>query len=38
VYILPAIESDFELYEQREFEKEEERRRLKLEKKKQSRV
>jgi len=38
VYILPAIEGDFELYEQREFEKEEERRRLKLEKKKQSRV
>lgn len=38
VYLLPSIESDFEAYENKEFEKQEERKRLKLEKKKQSRV
>ena len=38
VYLLPAIESDFEAYESVEFQKQEERRRLKQEKKAQSRV
>lgn len=38
VYLLPAIEGDFEAYYAKQVEKEEERRRLKLEKKQQSRA
>ena len=38
VYLLPSIEGKFEEYEQKLFEEQEERKRLKLEKKKASRV
>lgn len=38
VYLLPSIEGDFEAYYAKQVEKEEERKRLKLEKKQQSRV
>ena len=38
VYILPKIEKDFEIYENAKLEKQEKRKRLKLEKKLASRV
>jgi hypothetical protein len=38
VYLLPSIEKDFELYEVKLIAEQEERKRLKLERKKQSRV